>query len=187
MNAAASTLRPATLLLSGLAALTAVTLSACSSSSGSAAARTSSGATSASAAVSAPAPSTSAATSHAVAHGPGRARVHVTGAISIDAVGSGAYCNYFYPALKQGVAYHVSSTSVTGPSSAGGWDLTISDDTGHNLSIILNTGRGSWTAGRSVVGTVHAQTNLHHADFDVDMTKVVGQQHAHLTGSIDCP
>jgi hypothetical protein len=165
-----------------LALATAVaTLGACSSSG---AASRGDGAT-----VAAPSPSATPAPAAAhTAHAGGRAVVRVTGAVSITATGTGAVCNYFYPATKQGVAYSVSSAALgSGTGSAGGWDLLVSDDTGSRISVVLNTGSGSFTGGRSIVGTVHADPHLHHADFDVQLVKVVGQQHARLTGSIDCP
>lgn len=130
---------------------------------------------------------TEAVATHAHTSG-GRAVVHVTGAISLNASGTGAVCNYFYPATKQGVAYSVSSAALgSSTGSAGGWDLLVSDDTGSRPSVVLNTDAGSWTGGRSIVGTVHTDPHLHHADFDLQLVKVVGQQHARLTGSIDCP
>ena len=167
---------------------TAATISACSSSAGSSSGSglglstgTTPGARSA-----APHATAQPATSHRPG---GSAAIRVTGGLSITSAGKGALCNYFYPSLKQGVAYSVSSAELgSGASSAGGWSLLISDDTGHHLSVVLNTDHGgSWTAGRSIVGTVHANADLHHADFDVQLVKVVGQQHAQLTGHIDCP
>ena len=113
--------------------------------------------------------------------------VHVTGPITIDVSGDAGHCAYYYPATRKGVAYSVSSKDMTGTSSTGGWDLHIQDDNGSDLSVILNTDHGSWTTTTSVHGTIHADPSLHHADFDTDVVKVIGQQHAHLTGSIDCP
>jgi len=152
------------------------TLAACSSSAGGSG-------PGAAADLTTPRPTTTA-TQRAVSHAAGRAVIRVSGALSIDASGSGAVCNYFYPAMKQGVAYSVSSTQL---GASGGWDLLVSDDTGHNLSVVLNTDHGSWTGGRSIVGTVHTDPHLHHADFNVQLVKVIGQQHAQLSGHIDCP
>lgn len=118
----------------------------------------------------------------------GRAQITVTGAITISASGTGASCAYFYPGQRQGVSYAASSTTLHGTSSTGGWNLSITNDDGHHLSVLLNTDRGSWGIPASgPVGTVHANADLHHADFDVDIHKVVSQLHAHLSGHIDCP
>jgi hypothetical protein len=133
-------------------------------------------------------PTTVVTRSSAPASPAGRATIRVTGGMSISATGTGALCAYYYPSQHSGLAYSVSSTSLTaGSSSVGGWSLQVADDTGHNLGVILNTDHGSWTSTRTISGTVHANPNLHHADFSLDLVKVVGQQHAHLSGSIDCP
>jgi hypothetical protein len=175
----------------GACALAAV-LSACGSSGGSA-----SGASSAAPAreidrtatdQATNATSTTPARTSAAAQPGGRAVVHVSGGMTIDAQGNGGGCAYYYPSERKGFAYSASSSSLPGGTSdAGGWSMQIFNDDGHHLGVLFNTDEGSWTSTRTITGTLHADSNLHHADFDVQITKVIGQQHAQLKGSIDCP
>jgi hypothetical protein len=112
----------------------------------------------------------------------------VTGTISASANGPGGVCAYYYPGEHKGFSYTASSKDFpNATSNVGGWSLAVQSDTGSNMLIYFNTDNGSWTGGRTVTGTVHADPNLHHVDFNVQLTKVIGQQHAQLTGSIDCP
>lgn len=80
----------------------------------------------------------------------------------------------------------VSSTSLAGgTSSTGGWSLQLFNQ-GGVTGIILNTDNGSWTTGSSVHGTITSDPTVMHGHADVDIVKVVGQQHAHLVATIDC-
>jgi hypothetical protein len=134
---------------------------------------------------------TTAVTTHATsaaARPGGHTVVHVTGGLTIDAQGDGGFCAYYFPSQRKGFAYSASSTDLPGGrSNAGGWSLQVFNDDGHHLGVLFNTDTGSWTSGPAITGTLHADPNLHHTDFDVQLTKVVGQQHAQLKGSIDCP
>jgi hypothetical protein len=115
------------------------------------------------------------------------AEVHVTGGLTLDASGSGGTCAYYLPDQHKGVNYTVSSTQLpSAGGNAGTWNLHIQDDTGSNLGVLLTTSHGSWTSGASINGTLTAGKNLKGATFDLQLTKVPGQQHAQLKGSITC-
>lgn len=131
----------------------------------------------------------SVASSSAAAQPSGRAAIHVIGDLQIDASGTGATCAYFYPAMKEGVTYRVSSSDLHSSGGAGSWALTLTDDTADTsrMAINFNTDHGAWTWAAKFGGAVVADPQLHHADFDVQLVKVLGQQHARLTGHIDCP
>jgi hypothetical protein len=116
-----------------------------------------------------------------------RAEVRVTGGVTIDASGPAGTCAYYAPETHKGVNYSVSSSELpSAGGNAGTWTLRIQDNTGSNLGVILTTSQGSWTSGASVNGTLNADPKLKGATFDLELTKVPGQQHAHLKGSITC-
>ncbi|MGN6609560.1 MAG: hypothetical protein ACTHMS_21440 [Jatrophihabitans sp.] len=116
-----------------------------------------------------------------------RASVHASGAVTIDATGSGASCGYYDPATSAGVDDSVTSThlsSATG--NAGDWKLTITGQGQEAPTVVLTTARGAFAGTAKSGGTVAVQPQGKGATFDLTLVDAQ-QQQAHLTGSITCP
>lgn len=146
------------------------------------------GSTTASPAPSTPAPvstaplTTAPATTPAAAKGPGHAKLTFTGEFALTLDRDGAYCNYYYPSERKGVAYSVNATG-----SEPKFDFTASDDEGNGRAIAyLNTPQGSY-AGDQRSGSITLSLDRTKATFDFDVRKVVGRQPVHVKGTITCP
>ncbi|MDO8392049.1 MAG: hypothetical protein Q7V57_16355 [Actinomycetota bacterium] len=116
---------------------------------------------------------------------PNHAVVTVTGAESISVNGAGGYCQYFLPATQEGLVYVVSAAEF----GQSGWTLQVSGNSPTSVGVLLNATSGSYANDAALGnGTINAQADLHHADFDLDLVEVAHQDiTVHVSGSIDCP
>jgi hypothetical protein len=116
---------------------------------------------------------------------PNHAELKVTGADTIDVNGAGGYCQYFIPASHEGLVYVVHGDEFGQP----GWTLQVSGNGPDSMGVLLNTSQHSYANDAALSGgTINAQADLHHADFDLDLVEMTNQTvNVHVTGSIDCP
>lgn len=169
--------------VSGLAVLVFVTVYAGCSSDGSSSPTTTALAATPTAVATTNAPADTTAASAAAS--PNHAEVKVSGAESIDVSGAGGYCQYFLPATQEGLVYVVHADEL----GQSGWTLQVSGNSPTSVGVLLNTATASYANDASLGnGTINAQADLHHADFDLELVEMAHQDiTVHVSGSIDCP
>ncbi len=122
----------------------------------------------------------------AASAGPGHAKLVFSGAFSMTVDRTGAFCAYYYPSMRKGVAYSVRSQE----GEAQRWDFTASDDEGTGRAVaylnVSGPGEGSY-AGDARNGAITLSLDRTKATFDFDVLRVPGRQAVHVKGTITCP
>ena len=70
-----------------------------------------------------------------------------------------------------------------------GWTLQVSGNSPTSVGVLLNTATALYANDASLGnGTINAQADLHHSDFDLELVEMAHQDiTVHVSGSIDCP
>lgn len=93
-----------------------------------------------------------------------------------------ADCAYYYPAMKRGVVYTVSTPDFL---------LQVSDSEGSGVGVVLLNVNGahgaSYTNRKDMPGTIVAKLDRSQARLDVVLRTVVGANTVHVAGTITCP